>query len=148
MTDFDTWNFKLDNIYMAEDKNATKKRDLGGGVYGHLKIEKGVIEGTTSYRTTLLSDFMQEKIDKKLCFEVSKETDNCYISYYCKEEVNISKFKNIYFYNKELEYTFELTYKDLFYHNEIDGNYYFLIVFLKENDSWDYSSYFWTLVSL
>ena len=87
---------------------------------------------------------MQEKIDKKLCFEVSKETDNNYISYYCTKEVDISQLKNIYFYNKELDFTFELTYKDLFYYNEIDGNYYFLIVFVKEEDEWDYSSFYWT----
>ena len=87
---------------------------------------------------------MQEKIDKKLCFEVSKETDNNYISYYCTKEVDISQLKNIYFYNKELDFTFELTYKDLFYYNEKDGNYYFLVVFLNEYDEWDYSSFYWT----
>jgi hypothetical protein len=143
--DFDfTWKFKLDSIYIAEGKNSTKKKDLGGGNYGYLKIEKGIIEGTSGYRTTLLSYFMQEKIDKKLCFEVSKETDNNYISYYCTKEVDISQLKNIYFYNKELDFTFELTYKDLFYFNEKDGNYYFLVVFLNEYDEWDYSSFYWT----
>lgn len=143
--DFDfTWKFKLDSIYIAEGKNSTKKQDLGGGNYAYLKIEKGIIEGTSGYRTTLLNYFMQEKIDKKLCFEVSKETDNNYISYYCKKEVDISQLKNIYFYNKELDFTFELTYKDLFYYNEIDGNYYFLVVFLNEYDEWDYSSIYWT----
>jgi len=145
MKDFDfTWNFKLDDIYIAEGKNSTNKKDLGGGYFGYLKIEKGVIEGSSAYRTTLLSYFMQEKIDKKLCFEVSKDSENNYISYYCTKDVDISQLKNIYFYNKELDFTFELTYKDLFYHNEIDGNYYFLIVFLKEDDEWDYSSYSWT----
>ena len=145
LRDFDfTWNFKLDNIYIAEGNNSSNKRELGGGSYGYLKIEKGVIEGTSAYRTTLLSYFMQEKIDRKLCFEVSKETDNNYISYYCTKEVDISQLKNIYFYNKELDFTFELTYKDLFYYNEIDGHYYFLIVFLKEEDEWDYSSFYWT----
>jgi hypothetical protein len=121
LRDFDfTWNFKLDNIYIAEGNNSTNKKELGGGYYGYLKIEKRVIEGTSAYRATLLSYFMQEKIDKKLCFEVSKETDYNYISYYCTKEVDISQLKNIYFYNKE---------KDLFYHNELDRNYYFYLCF-------------------
>ena len=142
LRDFDfTWNFKLDNIYIAEGNNSTNKKELGGGFYGYLKIEKGIIEGTSAYRATLLSYFMQEKVDKKLCFEVSKETN--YTSYYCTKEIDISQLKNIYFY-KELNFTFELTYKDLFYHNEIDGNYYFLIAFLNEDDNWDYSSFYWT----
>jgi len=43
--------------------------------------------------------------------------------------VNFKKMKNLYFYNKELDYNFEFTYKDLFFYNELDKNYYFLIKF-------------------
>ena len=47
---------------------------------------------------------MEERINKGQCFEVKS---NFYISYYCKEEVDITKFKNLNFYIKGLEYTFE-----------------------------------------
>ena len=43
--------------------------------------------------------------------------------------------KNLYFYNKELNYDFEFSYKDLFFYNELDKKYYFLIIFEKSNGS-------------
>ena len=52
-----------------------------------------------------------------------------YYVYYCDNNVDFSKMKNLYFYNKDLNYTFEFTYKDLFYYNELDKRYYFLIIF-------------------
>ena len=85
---------------------------------------------------------MDELINNNLCYEI--KSDN-YISYYCKQEANISKLKNIYFFNKELNFTFELTYNDLFYHNEYDGNNYFLVVFPIDDEEYGYSSYYWTL---
>ena len=142
MHDFDFgWNLKFDSIYISDEKNSRDIKKVDG-LYAYLNVEKSIIEGTTSYRTILLNYFMQEQINNKICFEVL-DSEN-YYSYYCNEKVNISKVKNLYFYNKELNFTFELTYKDLFYHNEYDGNYYFLIVFLKD-DEMGYSSYYWKL---
>ena len=58
--------------------------------------------------------------------------------FYCKksEEFGINELKqfpNLYFDNVDLNYTFELTYKDLFI--EINGNYYFLVTD-KSEESW------------
>ena len=84
---------------------------------------------------------MKENINEKKCFQEKSET---YYTFYCNENVDITQLNNLYFYNKELNYTFELTYKELFYHNENDGNYYFLVVF-KDYSNDDYPIYSWVL---
>jgi hypothetical protein len=136
-----TWKLKLDNIYIAKKEKASNKVSVGESVTGFFRIEKSIIEGNERYRKKLLSSFMSEQINKNLCFEVNTQY---YFTYYCKGEVDISKLDNIYFYSKELDFTFELTYKDLFYHNEKDGNYYFLIVFNNDIDEEDLN-YIWIL---
>ena len=137
-----TWKLKLDKIYIAEE-NSDDKTDVEEYAYGYFRIEKNIIEGTEKYRQALLKSFMIELINKELCFEL---TSSIYYSYYCKKEVDISKMKNLYFYNKKLDYTFELTYKDVFYYNEYDGYQYLLIVFSvdTEDDDIGYNEY-WIL---
>ena len=126
-----TWKLKLDKIYQAEEENEKEKTDLEQFGYGYFSIEKNIIDGTEKYKQVLLKTFMTELIDKELCFELKTDI---YYSYYCKKEADISKMKNLYFYNKKLDYTFELTYKDVFYYNEYDGYQYLLIVFSSDTD--------------
>ena len=135
-----TWNVNIDTIYTASKDNLNNKKIIGEKIYGYFKIELGVILGTDRYKQYLLSDFMSEKIDKKLCFE---QRSTFYINYYCKEEVDLSTFKSLFFYIQELDYTFELDYKDLFYKND-DGYNYFLVYFNEDSESEDYFDFFWT----
>lgn len=139
-----TWNLKIDNIFIADKNNSNDKINVGESISAYLRVEKNIIEGTERYRKILLSSFMSEYIGKKLCFEVNTQY---YFTYYCKKEVDISKLKNIYFYSNDLDFTFELTYKDLFYYNENDGNNYFLIIFNNNlDDDTDYLNYYvWIL---
>lgn len=136
-----TWKLRLDNIYVAKNENSDDKVNVGNIVTGYFRLEKGIIEGTENYRKILLSSFMSEQISNNLCFEVDTQY---YFTYYCKSEVDISKLDNLYFYNKEFDFTFELTYKDLFYKNEKDGNYYFLVVFNNDLEE-DYLHCVWIL---
>ena len=56
--------------------------------------------------------------------------------------------KSIYFYNKDLNFTFELTYKDLIYFNKYDGYNYILVVFRVhdiENENEYMDDDFWVL---
>ena len=139
-TDVLTWNINLDSIYVAEDKLSEKKKIVGEKIYGYFKLEFGIILGTERYRLNLLNDFMSDKISSGLCFE---KKSAFYVTYYCKPEVDISKLKNLYFYIKELDYTIELDYKDLFF-KASDGNNYFLIYFNADYGSDDGADYFWT----
>ena len=135
-----TWNVNMDSIYTAPKDNLEKKTIVGEKIYAYFKIEYGMVLGTDRYKQYLLSDFLSEKIDKKLCFE---ERSLFYISYYCKEEVDLTQFKSLFFYIEELDYTFELDYKDLFYKND-DGNNYFLVYFNTNSEREDYFEFFWT----
>ena len=81
--------------------------------------------------------FFNEYLNINKCFK-DKFKDNRtseYNFYYCDRDVDISKLKNISFYNKDLNYIFNLTYEDLFV--EIKGKYYFQMVFTNYNsDDW------------
>ena len=138
-----TWKIKFNGIYMGEKENTENKTNIEDYGYGYFRLEKSIIEGIEIYRKELLNSFLKEKIDNNLCFEIKSLI---YYSYYCKKEVDLSKMKNIYFYNKALDFTFELTYKDLFYYNKLDGNNYFLVVFSTEIDDEEinYNNY-WVL---
>ena len=53
--------------------------------------------------------------------------------------------KKLYFYNKELNYSFEFSYTDLFFYNELDNKYYFLIEFERntgERNRWLIGEFF------
>ena len=137
-----TWKIKFNEIYLNE-KEKSNKIKVEQFAYCYFRIEKGIIEGSEKYRQQLLNTFMKEQIDKNLCFEGNSEY---YYSYYCKKEVDISKMKNIYFYNKQLDFTFELTYQDLFYYNDKDEYNYFLIIFSNDLEDSDENQYrYWIL---
>ena len=136
-----TWKIKFNEIYIG-DKKESNEIKIEDYAYCYLRLEKAIIEGSEKYRQYLLNTFMKEQINNNLCFEVDSEY---HYSYYCKKEADISKLKNIYFYNKKLEFTFELTYKDLFYYNDNDKSYYFLIIFSNDLEEDDEYNKYWVL---
>ena len=127
-----SWNMKIDSIY-TKLVNNEDKTDLGStSLFFRLNLAMTI--GTKEYLEELKKSFMDEQINNELCLELKS---TYYYSYYCKKNVNFSKMKNLYFYNKELDYNFEFTYKDLFFYNELDTNYYFLIKFeTSQNNRW------------
>ena len=127
-----SWNMKIDSIY-TKLVNNEDKTDLGStSLFFRLNLAMSI--GTKEYLEELKKSFMDEQINNELCLELKSIY---YYSYYCKKNVNFSKMKNLYFYNKELDYNFEFTYKDLFFYNELDTNYYFLIKFeTTQNNRW------------
>ena len=121
-----SWNIQFDSIY-TKFSNDNEKNDLGTFIV-YFRIELGITIGSEEYRKELLNNFMYENINKGICIE---QFSAYYYTYYCNSTVDFSKMKNLYFYNKELNYSFEFTYKDLFFYNELDDKYYFLIEFEK-----------------
>ena len=67
--------------------------------------------------------------------------NNRYTVIYCNKNFNVENFTTLYFYNINYNYTFELTYKDLF---QIKGDKkYFLIIFdLRSNYPWKFGKLF------
>ena len=136
-----TWKIYFNEIYLGDKKDSNEIK-VEEYVYCYLRLEKNIIQGSEKYRQHLLNTFMKEQINNNLCFEVNSEY---HYSYYCKKGADISKLKNIYFYNKKLDFTFELTYKDLFYYNNNDKHYYFLIIFSNDLEEDDEYNKFWVL---
>ena len=90
------------------------------------EIELGVIISNYEYKNFIEKNFFGKYINENKCFIGNFGKDG-YQYFYCNDNVDISLMKNLTFYNKELNYTFELNYKDLFYN--FKGKNYYLVVF-------------------
>ena len=124
-----SWNVQIDSIYTKYSNDDTKK-DLGKYII-YFRNDLGVTIGSEEYRQELLSTFMYDQIEKDICRE---KFATFYYTYYCNKTVDLTKMKNLYFYNKGLDFSFEFTYKDLFFYNELDNKYYFLIEFERNTE--------------
>ena len=91
-----------------------------------LEIELGVIISNSEYKNFIQKNFFEKYINEKKCFIGTFEKEG-YKYFYCNENVDITLMQNLSFYNQDLNYTFELNYKDLFYN--FDGKNYYLVVF-------------------
>lgn len=82
-----------------------------------------------------INNFFNELILKNLC-KIFYSSNKWYKGFYCDNNINIENFSNLYFYHKELNYTFNLNYNDLFIKEK--DKLFFLIIF--KHDSTDF---FW-----
>ena len=129
----DEWSFRCDFIYNFKvDQNYTNSSSFD---YIYKKNSKlvfdlnlnGIILDMTYFQIFNLT-FFNEYFKKNIC-KIKRSESVKYI--YCeKYKVNINKFKNIYFYQKDFNYTFYLDYNDLFL---IDNNILFFNIFFDEN---------------
>ena len=122
----DDWGFNFDNIYLG-DENLIQKYEHGG-VY--FKLEYGVIHCPLDYQY-YFNIIFKNYIDKGICFYVSKNNFTSY--YYCKESIK-KGFPTLTFELKSLKYNFTFTFDDLF--EKVNGNYYFMVVFRKSENTW------------
>ena len=95
-----------------------------------------VILGTSKYYD-LINDHFFSKYSEKCEFKSEGE----YGVFICEKDFDEKIFPSLYFYHKIYNYTFELSYKELF--EEIDDKKYFLIVFdRKEKNLWKFGTIF------
>ena len=95
------------------------------GSISFLYTIKGVVIGSYDYYTNVTKDFFQKYLDEGICSR--KKVKNQYQTYSCEKnnKLKINQLKDLIFYHKEMNYTFVLTYKDLF--TEFEGRLYFLV---------------------
>ena len=135
------WAIKMKDIYFY---NSTKDKivvNLNDNRFS-LAHNYGLIIGSNKYKELIYENYFKNLIDKKICeLEISNktiydrknyffDTDGSFSMFICnKEQFNneIKNFPNLYFSHVHYNYTFELTYKDLFM--SIDNYYYFMILF-------------------
>ncbi len=128
------WGLDLEIVYFNNEK-INKLIDLC-----FFQIEIGLI----------ISPNYEKEIFQKHFFNISNCLEKNFISedsnqfnyFICDSNVDIKKFNDIIFYNKNLDMNFTLSYKDLFY--KFENKYYFLIVFYqnKRNYNWIFGSPF------
>ena len=131
ISDFDKffqWKFQIEKIYNNEEIIENKVDFI-------ISINYGICIGGENYLKIINNTFFKEYVEKGIC--EYKLSDNNIIYYFeCNNNVNINKFPKLKFYQKIMNYTFELDYNDLFILK--DNKLYFLIGFNKR------SSYDWT----
>ena len=125
------WNLYFHNIKSGE-------KTLNEHKTGKFAPQFGVILGPRIYDTFITKDFFEEYINNTKCER--KTYDDKHDYYVCDENIDLSKFKNIEFTEKELSSkNFILTKDDLFLKK--NGKLYFLVAFGRKW-KWQYS---WTL---
>ena len=126
------WNLYFHNISYGGEKPLNDYRT------GKFAPQYGVIFGPYTFDTFITKEFFGDLVNQKKCER--KTYDDKHDYYVCDENIDLSKFKNIEFTEKEISSKkFILTKDDLFLKK--NGKLYFLIVF-GQNWKWHYS---WTL---
>ena len=129
---FNEWIIKFDNIKFNDTNIIIRNVKL--------EIEFGLIKAPANYYNIFYNKiFINCYYSQHNCEQIDLNYN--YFSYVFNKNFDISKFPNITFFNKELEYNFTLDYKDLF--KEFNGKYYFLIVFQRNyNMDWTFGKLF------
>ena len=97
------------------------------------ELNQGFIIGSYSYKKEVLNTFFNDKIQKEECFtnEIYQQK-KAFDVYYCKKNVDISKFQDLKIIIDKIKYKIELNYNDLF---TINGDYvYFNVIFTQDED--------------
>ena len=129
---FNEWIIKFDDIKFNDTNIIIRNVKL--------EIEFGLIKAPANYYNIFYNKiFINCYYSQHNCEQIDLNYN--YFSYVFNKNFDISKFPNITFFNKELEYNFTLDYKDLF--KEFNGKYYFLIVFQRNyNMDWTFGKLF------
>ena len=114
-------------------------KEIETSAIGKINIEDGYIIGSKSYEEAVYKFFQPHIVNKKC---KSQEVNVLYTTYICDEydNLNISSFPNLIFYNSDTNYNLTITYKDLFVKK--GEKIYFMIVFDKKgyNAQWTLGS--------
>ena len=125
---WDHININFKNIYYNEySKNNTYNETNIGGL---ISLNTNGIVGTNFYKT-YFDEFMKENFPS--CYkEYFSYANKKYYGYGCSKNINIKKFKSIKFFNQDLNYTFELDYKDIFVKCK---DKYIMMIYFKEDEN-------------
>jgi len=117
------WFFHFDDVYFGNiDINSGEDNRYNDVIFSY---ELGLIIGTYDYKIITYKNFFEKLLNEKKCYE--KQLDLETIFYVCDKDVDITKFENLIFYSKKLNFNITLTYEDLFLKH--DNQYYFLVIF-------------------
>ena len=127
------WVFNFEQI-KYNNYNGTEDQNFW------LYPELGVIISSSYFRDYLIETHFKDYISKNICYQKKYKNEIEYTEYYyiyCTNNLNIEIFSKLFLYHRELNYTFEIDLKDLFY--TLNDMKYFLIIFPVQH------SYNWKL---
>ena len=125
------WLLYFNKIYYYKNYSNNNYEEIKQEIFIHqgiIDINEPIIIAPNEYINYIKNDFFISYISKNIC-NIYK--DNQIEGFFCEKSKNfninnLKKFPPIYFEHKEGNYTFELTYKDLFI--EKDNKFWFLII--------------------
>ena len=97
------------------------------------ELNQGFIIGSYLYKKDILNNFFSEKLTKGECYtqEVYQQK-KAFDGFYCKKNIDITKFENLRIILDKIKYRIDLTYDDLF---TLNGDYlYFNVLFTQDED--------------
>jgi len=104
----------------------------------YIYYEFGFIESTNSYKKNINDIYFNKYLNNKKCVQI--ELKMFYYYYVCDDDIDISSFPNLTFYNREINYTFSFNGNELFY--KFENKIFFLIIFPDYSDSWSFGKLF------
>ena len=121
------WDLVFHKIYCIYNEEISIDKDI----HADLSINYDYIISTKEYFEKLILPFFNFYLEKNICkIKETRKNSFMYEIIYCDKKLftneDITKFPTIYFYHHNFNYTFEITYNDLFM--EINNNIYFLIL--------------------
>ena len=135
---FMVYGLNFDKIFFG------KNRDWAlGSANGIFMCDFGLIAGSNRYYEIIYNNFFKKKISENICFNASitttiewREGEKNYEFFYCDKnklkEKDMEQLGKIEFVQKEMNYTFEFNYKELFY--EKNEYYIFKVIFNHKNN--------------
>lgn len=125
------WGLIFDKIFFT-NKNYTKKIQ-SRMIKCKFAFSSNLIEGSREYLDNIENEFFNELYQSGICLkdEIMDEKYEDYLVIYCHKNnfTQVQNFPTLYFQSIELNYTFELTYEDLFAEN---GNKVFFMMTFKK----------------
>lgn len=138
--DYNPWKYNKNNL-VSSNVDIIHQNNQGWKIYfdiikfdndqyngnNHItfSLENGFIKGPLELNNLFLKNvFIQDKCNKIIL-------ESIMTFYYCDDDVSFINFPNLYFYNREMNYTFSLKKEELFIKK--NGKIYFLIYFLEKN---------------
>ncbi len=126
----DNFDIRFNKIYYGENK-------IDDFLDMEFTFDFGLIKRTDKFKENIENFFFNKLIEEKKCDRKISEEKRLF--FFCNNKNSIKKFESIKFNLREELVNLTLLYNDLFYKNEKDGKYYFLIYFnvpLTEEEKW------------
>jgi len=120
-----SWGFK-DLISYLDNKKINIKYE-----YAEFQIESNIISPVSNYLQKINEIFFNNLSNDSKCIFVNN--NNYFHFYHCDKDINIINFPILKIYQKEINYSFELTSDDLF--EDYGDRKYFLVNFLNNDDN-------------